>query len=569
MMQTMKKYYIGLLTVVMLFTCCGSRTMQQLEQLETCIDHVPDSVLHELSSMDGTIKWGEARALHALLTVRAQDKCDLLTGNDSLITIATNYYSKHGNPERKMFAHFYAARVYSTAGNSYKAIESYTEALNLENRVDNYYLKGLLCANMAIECSFAYDNLQAIEYMDKALLYYERTQKERHKVLAKASLGLYHLNNHNHQKAEHYLKEALAWGELNSDKYIMTITLGHLCSLYDETGNNEQLSKLYANYPLETLEQNTRNYGIASYYYIQQNNPEQANELLQKAWGLATESSDSSFLWHRQYLVNKYNGNIELAFRSAEELAIFNDSITRISLLHPLVKVQRDYYKSELDVAKLKNRNRLLTILLVLFSVFIFLFIIWHIYKERIRVKENRIKELIESLNELRYKLSVKDEELCETVTALESQISNTDVMERKISELFHKQYRLLNSMCATYYENPMNQNMNKLIFDQFETVMKSFSEDGYYELEQLVNKYQNNVIHLLRTEFSVFKESDFRLMCYSCAGFSNKTISLILGTKPNALRSFKSRIITRIKKSSQPSRDLILSEILRNAKLE
>lgn len=562
-----KTLLLGVVSIMLIG--CGNNTMRSLEQLETRIDHVPDSVLHELSSMDGTIKWGEARALHALLTVRAQDKCDLLTGNDSIITIATNYYSKHGNPERKMFAHFYAGRVYSTAGNSYKAIESYTEALNLENRVDNYYLKGLLCANMAIECSFAYDNLQAIEYMDKALLYYERTQKERHKVLAKASLGLYHLNNHNHQKAEHYLKEALAWGELNSDKYIMTITLGRLCSLYDETGNNEQLSKLYANYPLETLEQNSRNYGIASYYYTQQNESEKANELLEKAWELAVSSADTTFLWHREYMINNHLSDYKSALINFQNLFYYQDSVLRITLQQPLIKVQRDYYKSELDVAKLKNRNRLLTILLVLFSVFIFLFIIWHIYKERIRVKENRIKELIESLNELRYKLSVKDEELCETVTALESQISNTDVMERKISELFHKQYRLLNTMCATYYENPMNKNMNKLIFDQFETVMKSFSEDGYYELEQLVNKYQNNVIHLLRTEFSVFKESDFRLMCYSCAGFSNKTISLILGTKPNALRSFKSRIITRIKNSSQPSRDLILSEILRNAKLE
>ena len=132
-MQTMKKYYIGLLTVVVLFTCCGSRTMQQLEQLETRIDHVPDSVLSVLNSMESGFLTGEPRALHALLTVRAQDKCDLLTGNDSLITIATNYYGKRGNPERRLFAHIYAGRVYSAAGNSQKAIELYTEALKYKD----------------------------------------------------------------------------------------------------------------------------------------------------------------------------------------------------------------------------------------------------------------------------------------------------------------------------------------------------------------------------------------------------------------------------------------------------
>lgn len=562
-----KTLLLGVVSIMLIG--CGNNTMRSLEQLETRIDHVPDSVLSVLNSMESGFLTGEPRALYALLTVRAQDKCDLLTGNDSLITIATNYYGKRGNLERRLFAHIYAGRVYSATGNSQKAIELYTEALKYEDQTDNYYALGLLYSDIATEYSWAYDYVQAIEYIDKALLYYERTQKERHKVLAKASLGLYHLNNHNHQKAEHYLKEVLAWGELNSDKYIITIALSRLCSIYDETSNYLQLSKLYANYPLEMLEQNSRNYGIASYYYTQQNESEKANELLEKAWELAVSSADTTFLWHREYMINNHLSDYKSALINFQNLFYYQDSVLRITLQQPLIKVQRDYYKSELDVAKLKNRNRLLTILLVLFSVFIFLFIIWHIYKERIRVKENSIKELIESLNELRYKLSVKDEELCETVTALESQRSNTDVMERKISELFHKQYRLLNTMCATYYENPMNKNMNKLIFDQFETVMKSFSEDGYYELEQLVNKYQNNVIHLLRTEFSVFKESDFRLMCYSCAGFSNKTISLILGTKPNALRSFKSRIITRIKNSSQPSRDLILSEILRNAKLE
>lgn len=562
-----KTLLLGVVSIMLIG--CGNNTMRSLEQLETRIDHVPDSVLHELSSMDGTIKWGETRALHALLTVRAQDKCDLLTGNDSIITIATNYYGKRGNLERRLFAHIYAGRVYSVAGNSQKAIELYTEALKYEDQTDNYYALGLLYSDIAKEYSWAYDYAQAIENMEKSLNYYEQAGKERHQILAKSSLGLYYLNSNNYVEAEPYLTEVLAWGELNDDEYIVKNTLRDLCSLYDETRNYEELSKIYAAYPLELLKQNSRNYGIASYYYTQQNESEKANELLEKAWELAVSSADTTFLWHREYMINNHLSDYKSALINFQNLFYYQDSVLRITLQQPLIKVQRDYYKSELDVAKLKNRNRLLTILLVLFSVFIFLFIIWHIYKERIRVKENRIKELIESLNELRYKLSVKDEELCETVTALESQISNTDVMERKISELFHKQYRLLNTMCATYYENPMNKNMNKLIFDQFETVMKSFSEDGYYELEQLVNKYQNNVIHLLRTEFSVFKESDFRLMCYSCAGFSNKTISLILGTKPNALRSFKSRIITRIKNSSQPSRDLILSEILRNAKLE
>jgi hypothetical protein len=297
-------------------------------------------------------------------------------------------------------------------------------------------------------------------------------------------------------------------------------------------------------------------------------------------------------------LVNKYNGNIELAFRSAEELAIFNDSITRISLLHPLVKVQRDYYKSELDVAKLKNRNRLLTILLVLFSVFIFLFIIWHIYKERIHANEEKIRDYIDVTNELRQKLSAKDEQInlyIDTINEhynkfaikdkelkeqlnnieeqqsmlhlkkeeLEEKINKTNILQKKISILFAKECRILNGVCEAYYEHGLKKGSNKNIVNQLESVIRIFNTDsGYASLEKLINEYKDNIMLLLRTEFPKFKETDYRIICYFCANFSAKTISLITGLKQDTVLVYKGRYIKRIEESNQPSKEIILSHI-------
>ena len=563
-MQTMKKYYIGLLTVVMLFTCCGSRTMRSLEQLETRIDHVPDLVLHELSSMDATIKWGEARALHALLTVRAQDKCDMLTGNDSLITIATNYYGKRGNLERRLFAHIYAGRVYSAAGNSQKAIELYTEALKYEDQTDNYYALGLLYSDIATEYSWAYDYAQAIENMKKSLNYYEQAGKERHQILAKSSLGLYYLNSNNYVEAEPYLTEVLAWGELNDDEYIVKNTLGDLCSLYDETRNYEKLSKIYAAYPLELLEQNSRNYGIASFYYIQQNNPEQATELLQKAWELSKTPTDTSFLWHREYKINNNLGDYKNALINFKHLFYYHDSLLGKTLQQPLLKAQRDYYQSELQLSEIKNQNRRLTIVLLSFSALLIFFIPWFIYKNRVRMREDRIREHVDALNELRYKLSKKDEQMNETVQALQTQKSNARTLEIKLSELFHEQYKMLNDLCATYYANSKNKNK---IVQEFESVVEGFSGNDYFKLEELINKYKNDVIFLLRRELPNFKEKDFKLLCYFCAGFSVKTISVITKQKEETLWVYKGRLIKKILESDAPSKDIILANIPQNTK--
>lgn len=557
-----KTLLLGVVSIMLIG--CGNNTMRSLEQLETRIDHVPDSVLHELSSMDATIKWGEARALHALLTVRAQDKCDLLTGNDSLITIATNYYGKRGTPERRLFAHIYAGRVYSAAGNSQKAIELYTEALKYEDQTDNYYALGLLYSDIALEYSWAYDYAQAIENMEKSLNYYEQAGKERHQILSKSSLGLYYLNSNNYVEAEPYLTEVLAWGELNDDEYIVKNTMGYLCSLYDETRNYEKLSKIYAAYPLEKLEQNSRNYGIASYYYIQQNNPEKATELLQKAWNLSKTPTDTSFLWHREYKINNNLGDYKNALINFKHLFYYHDSLLGKTLQQPLLKAQRDYYQSELQLSEIKNQNRRLTIVLFSFSALLIFFIPWFIYKNRVRMREDRIREHVDALNELRYKLSKKDEQMNETVQALQTQKSNARTLEIKLSELFHEQYKMLNDLCATYYANSKNKNK---IVQEFESVVEGFSGNDYFKLEELINKYKNDVIFLLRRELPNFKEKDFKLLCYFCAGFSVKTISVITKQKEETLWVYKGRLIKKILESDAPSKDIILANIPQNTK--
>ena len=557
-----KTLLLGVVSIMLIG--CGNNTMRSLEQLETRIDHVPDSVLHELSSMDGTIKWGEARALHALLTVRAQDKCDLLTGNDSIITIATNYYGKRGNLERRLFAHIYAGRVYSAAGNSQKAIELYTEALKYEDQTDNYYALGLLYSDIALEYSWAYDYVQAIENMEKSLNYYGQAGKERHQILAKSSLGLYYLNSNNYVEAEPYLTEVLAWGELNDDEYIVKNTLGDLCSLYDETRNYEKLSKIYTAYPLEKLEQNSRNYGIASYYYIQQNNPEQATELLQKAWELSKTPTDTSFLWHREYKINNNLGDYKNALINFKHLFYYHDSLLGKTLQQPLLKAQRDYYQSELQLSEIKNQNRRLTIVLLSFSTLLIFFIPWFIYKNRVRMREDRIREHVDALNELRYKLSKKDEQMNETVQALQTQKSNARTLEIKLSELFHEQYKMLNDLCATYYANSKNKNK---IVQEFESVVEGFSGNDYFKLEELINKYKNDVIFLLRRELPNFKEKDFKLLCYFCAGFSVKTISVITKQKEETLWVYKGRLIKKILESDAPSKGIILANIPQNTK--
>ena len=82
------------LFLVALLVGCGDRiNMRQLERLEARVNDAPDSVLAVLTAADMP-RWGEARALYALLTVQAQDKSYIDVADDSLIRVATRYYDR-------------------------------------------------------------------------------------------------------------------------------------------------------------------------------------------------------------------------------------------------------------------------------------------------------------------------------------------------------------------------------------------------------------------------------------------------------------------------------------------
>lgn len=74
-------------------------------------------------------------------------------------------------------------------------------------------------------------------------------------------------------------------------------------------------------------------------------------------------------------------------------------------------------------------------------------------------------------------------------------------------------------------------------------------------------------MIFLLRRELPNFKEKDFKLLCYFCAGFSVKTISVITKQKEETLWVYKGRLIKKILESDAPSKGIILANIPQNTK--
>jgi hypothetical protein len=236
-------------------------------------------------------------------------------------------------------------------------------------------------------------------------------------------------------EAEPYLTEVLAWGELNDDGYIIRNAIDRLITLYSAVNDATKMTALLDKYPLYSFTQNTENYSNASYYYAYNDNIELSKQLLDTARKLAKDSRDTTFLWHKQYLIYKKLGNSDSALSNIRNLFFYQDSVLRITLQQPLLKVQRDYYQSELELSEMKNQNRRLTIVLITFSVFVLFLVLWYIYRERIHANEEKIRDYIDVTNELRQKLSAKDEEINLYIDTINEHYNKFAIKDKELKE--------------------------------------------------------------------------------------------------------------------------------------
>ena len=574
-----------LLLVATLCVGCGNAlSMRQLESLEARMNDAPDSVLTVLTATDMP-RWGERRALHALLTVQAQDKKGLKVANDSLIRVATRYYDHRGLPLRRLQAFYYHGRVHANAGHHHEAMTDYTRAKDFVLEVDAPYPVGLLYLQMGVLYGNDYDYPRALGCMEKALCYYELAGKERLQYIAKRNMGLIHLNMLQYPQADSLLNEVFAWGEAHDDSYIINSTLNQLFRLYDATENTEALDALFSKYPVEKELRSAATYGIMAHYHALKGNRAAAEDALDHAWQMSSTAEDTAKLWHKSYQINKALGRTDVALNDYERLFELQDSTIRITLQQPLIASQRDHYETRLKVEELRNqqqrylmRGAALVLLMVAIALGIYI-------RNCFRRKQEELNEYMELADELRHTLYHKEESIANNEAVMERirqelQLSHTqleelraqlhahdDTMQTQIAELLGGQFQLLNRLSETYYELESSKEdtpIRNRIYEQVKAEIDSLRDGGekYIELEAIVNRNLDNIMVRLRAELPHLKEQDFIYLTFFYARFSGKAISLFTRTKRDTIYKIKERLCKKIKTSDAPSRDFFLSNL-------
>ena len=558
---------ITILIVTLAAISCGKikDAHNTLNDIETFINERPDSALTILDSFDTSLlDHKSVWAHHSLLHAQAKDKCYIDETNDSLMTQVVNYYEGKRDKEKLFKSYYYLGRIQYNAGDYATSMLSYTKAEHMINDIDDNLSKGLLFAQLGLLNQDYKDYSKALEAYQAAYICYEQVGMIKHLMQAKYSIADIYREMKLYDESEQLFTEVMDWSFNNNLIYLCQLCVNSLITMYDEIDNRNKSADLVSS-KYASLFANSIHIIRAKALELAYNGDHNAIEIMHKDVDrLAISLKDTLNNRYYMALIYKLLGKHQEAMSEQQFLYHIQDSLLTISLKYPLLSVKNKYLKSEYENAQLRIKANRTKLSFICVFIVVVLILVTFIFRNHIKAKDFEISRYVEVADDLERSLIRKRKEL----EKMAKEAGQTDKQLKEsaafISNMFSKQYELLNKLTSTYYETHGCNKDKEAIYKYVSREIESLSSDkkAIQQLEDLVNLYRGNIMALIRQELPSLTEMEFRLLCYFCAGFSAKAISIFTGDTTNNIYVKKSRIKDEIQKLDAKIAEQILGVI-------
>ncbi len=556
--------------IVLLFSVSCNRDadiVAMLDEAEACMQKNPESAFDLLNDVwIGDIKIGENQARYALLYSQAKDKCFIDETDDSLIRIALDYYEDRGwsEPEYLFLSYYYLGRVQQNAGQYTKAMLSYTKAEHLIGRFDNDFAVGLLYAQLGLLYNMFYDYPKSLDAFHRAFSYYQKAQMVTHQYYTQLNVGQILLAMKSYDEAEKILSATLKWAYANQESHVCRMCVELLVSLYEEIEKEDEIDALYASDYIRMCDNAMMTNHSLAYSYALRKDSRKAEDYLKRAWSEARNMRDTIAMYFNEYRIHKFLGNYKEALASHETVLYIQDTTVRATLQQPILTAQRDYFQSQAENNALRLKNSRLLMVGTVIIVLLLLFMGFMYVRHKIVAKDMEMNGYIDWAHNLEQTLFAKDRALTDISTQMDHRTIEMEAMSSQIESLFSGQYELLDKLTNIYYETHCSHKEKEAIYAQVKSEIERLCTDKKHiaRLEEIVNEYKGDVMHHIREELPDFSEMDFRLLCFICAGFSAKAISIFTGDSTGNIYVKKSRLKREILRRKTPSCQLIVKHL-------
>ena len=591
------KNILSILLLLLVFTACKDpkAVTDVLNRAEAVMNEHPDSALNLLRTLTFDVFQKESnRARYALLHSQALDKNYIDVTNDSLISVALEYYKDKDDVRSKFLSYYYMGRVHANGERYLQATSCLMESEQLVEEVGDDYLSGLLYSEMGRIYRLYYDYPKSVEAHRKAAECYERAGKIRHRNYMWLNQSSVYREMNKDDEGERMLKIVLESARLEGDDILIKSCLGDLIMLYIDRGQMFEARQLY-----DELESKGGLRFASSPFmsklaglYASGKNFDKALECIEQGWNLAKNKRDSTSLMIAVAEVYKMQGKGKKAYQELLMGVLMQNEETRQALQQPILTVQRDYLSEKLEYEAYRlHTEKHLRILYILFSI-VLLGIVVYVLSKKLKKEKEKARKTIDGLHaEIHRKEKESNQKIISLLKELENRNQSDVTIENLKSELDNREDNLrryireaeniqldlqriadTNAINAGCLFRERMELIGEMVFSFEEKKGSNINEEirwwkGKYlvgkkavaELERQVNMYCQDAMYHFRKEVPMDEEADYHWVCYLFAGVSIKTIAWLMKENKGSIYQRRLRLRSEIESSDCFHKELYL----------
>lgn len=545
--------YAVSIIISLLCSCHRDPVWQTLNVAETIMEEHPDSALDLLSSLDGKTLKGETQAFYALLLTQARNKNYIDETNDSIISIAVNYYSQTNDLRNQMLSRYYWTVIHMNRQDYDSAL---SEALDIEQLAtqlgDTNYLARtkMLIARAYL---FSYNIEGAEEYFSHSLRLSMSLNNSDWIGIAFYNMANLELYKQNYSQCLTYIDSVKKY--MDSDEDIIALEIFAHIGL----GQYDKADSIYTLYDHIVQESSQlQAYHTLSQYRLGLESSPSYEQLFSNCTS-HYDSLDIAFVANQ---IAQEKGDFHNAWQYTELLRQESNKVLSEISTHSLYRTKIEHDKTEhLKIQmKLKNEKRTTTfIIIIALLVCIILSIYLRLIKKDHKAKTLESKQhiLLISAELTNLKLQHKQEREhfnaiqsadASTIHSLQEQIQAANIAAQA---LFMDKYAWIEELGNIYLDAKVSKSSSNRAMRELKERLDTVKTTQFIpQLIDVINKYRNNLITRIIANCPSISESEKTIIVLLCANLSTRIIAYLLDIKHQSIYNAKSTIKKKLEAS-------------------
>ena len=566
--------------------CRDRHAAELLVRADGVMEESPDSARTLLADIDSTRLRGADLALYAVLDAQSRHKLNMEAPSDTLLNIAVDHYIAHGPDSLLMKALFYRAVGYKQRGDEIKMIHDVSDAWELGNRTNQPYWTARTAELIADINRLNCNRQEEIQWRKVAALQYEIAGRKDNYLFSLCD-AVIPMSNDEDPLAALTLIDSLyplvrgseiPWLE----DYYYEVSIPVLTYYGDPERGEKYIERLDS---MRKGELSVDYLLYSAHLDLRRGRFGRAETILEEAGKALSDGRDTMRYWSECMNLKASIGKYREAYEFADSVTDSQYRWFQAIMGRPNLAIQRDFYQSRyLEMSGKADRNfgwLKLAGIVFLFSVAgTISFFQWKRYRfrkeltsiknevfslrDQMRVQE-KMRKMLEHSMEVDREVYRNDlSRLSETLTE-NDRLKDTIMLHLEAQRiLYREKWDTLNMLCKELFESEeMDDRIRKQRMASVKKNIVALRDKKHKKkLEEAVDRYMDNIISRLRSQWRAGTENDFELAVMILAGFSANTVAFFTGIRSKYFYNLKSRLIEKIEKSEAPDRAEFVAKI-------